>query len=387
MESSSFTIQKDFDFPIYSSYVEMMLKPEVLELIKNSSTESPPLLHQHCLPALLSNNDILISSPPATGKSALLNIAIHSLLQRKYKGLQFIILEGKEYLVKETYQKMLNFAYDWDVKYCVSDKSTAFKDDFGPFKNCQIAIASLFKLHGLLNKARRTYDKVRYIIIDAVHSESEKFFQILDMIKQKAPQAKIWWFTNETEISEPTARILENYMSAILKAIVISDYADVTWANHFYVQVQNAEERLEMTKKILAQAGDIQIVLFCVTDEILEFYVKNLESYFPRIIRTNQRIQSSGDTLNDFTKGLYNLLICSAKQVFARRIKTNKPTYVIISNPVDTKNYEILTRRAGMKNNDRIFTFVSNNDETAMVEDVAGHFGINLQKWNVLAIY
>lgn len=81
------------------------------------------------------------------------------------------------------------------------------------------------------------------------------------------------------------------------------------------------------------------------------------------------------------TKGLYNLLICSAKQVFARRIKTNKPTYVIISSPVDTKNYEILTRRAGMKNNDRIFTFVSNNDETAMVEDVAGHFGINLQKW------
>ncbi|OMJ83383.1 hypothetical protein SteCoe_15716 [Stentor coeruleus] len=381
MERSSFTIQKDFDFPIHSSYEEMHLKPEVLELIKKSNIESPPLLHQHCLPVLLSNNDVLISSPAATGKSALLNIAIHNLLQRKYKNLQFIILEGKDYLVKETYQKMLNFAYDWDIKYCISDKSTALHEDYVPLKNCQIAIASLFKLYGLLSKARRTYDKVRYVIIDAVNYENQKFPKILDMIKQKAPQAKIWWFTNVIEILEPTAHIIENYMPSILKAIVVSDYVYMTWANHFYIQVQNPEGRLEMTKKLLNQAEDIQTVLFCVEDEILEFYAKSLESYFPRIIRANQGFQISEDILNIFSKGLCNVLICSAKQVFARRIKTNKPTYVIISSPVNKKEYEILTRRSGVKNDDNIFTFVCNNDEIAIVEEVTGCFDINLQKW------
>lgn len=381
MENASFTIQKDFDFPVYNSYEEMQVRADVLECIQKGKIERPTLLHQHCLPALLSENELFISSPPATGKTALLNIAIHHLLQRNFINLQFIVLEGKEYLVKETFQKMLNFAFDWNVRYCVSDKSTKFKEDYAPFTKCQIAITSIFKLLGLLKNTRRTYETLKFVIIDAVHCEDVRLPTVIDLIKQKAPQAKFWYLTNGTEIPEPTSNILQNYMPMILKAIVINDHVDVTWVNHFYVQIENIKERFEMIKKIIDQAGDIQTVLFCTTDEIIEDFRVKLESYFPKVLFSDQKPQASEKILSDFGKGLFKVFICFNKQFFARRVKSDKPTYVIITSPVDKKNYEVLTRRAGMKNNDRIFTFVNNNDEIAMVEEVAGSFGINLQKW------
>jgi hypothetical protein len=99
------------------------------------------------------------------------------------------------------------------------------------------------------------------------------------------------------------------------------------------------------------------------------------------VLFSDTKPQGSEKILGDFGKGLFKVFICFNKQFFARRVKSDKPTYVIITNPVDKRNYEVLTRRAGMKNNDRVFTFANNNDEVGTIEEVTGSFGINLQKW------
>lgn len=381
MHNSRYTINKSFDYPINNTYQELHIRPDVLECIHKANIKTPPLLHKHCLTAMLSRNDMFISSPPATGKTSLVNIAVHQILQRNSINLQFIFLEGKDYLVKQTFEDLIDFAYDWNLKYCVSDRTTALKDDYGPFKHCQIAIASTYKLLGLLQNARRTYETLKVVIIDAVHSDDIKFPQILDLLYAKAPHIRYWWMNDRKEISESMNFILVNYIPYALKAMVLEDYDDVNWISHYYIQVQNLQERLEMMQKIINHSPSIQVVLFYVNNEELEDYKWKLGLHNPGIVRFDEKVSVSDAIINQFNNGMFKLLICAGKQVFARRIKTIKPVYVVISKPVGVNAYEVLSRRAGMKNNDRIFTVVSNNDEIESIETVAGFYGFKMQKW------
>lgn len=113
----------------------------------------------------------------------------------------------------------------------------------------------------------------------------------------------------------------------------------------------------------------------------MEYIKDKIKKYSPVVTFGKADHSTSSAIFQDFSKGIFEVLICNTKQFFARRIKTTTPIYVIFTSPVDTKSYSMLVRRAGRVQNDRIFTFIIPNDHMDQIEDYAKSYKIKVSEW------
>ena len=374
-----FTIEKNFDFGVLD-YPQMNLKTEVKQAIQELKLPEF-LLHKHVLPAMLEPRDIIISSPPATGKSSLLAIALYQLLNKQQKTLQFIILEGMDHLVKETYTSLLNFQGSSAVKFSVSDKLSVLKQDYKEFNGCQVAIANRFKLLQLLKRAHRRYETLKYVIFDASRPDDPKILEIMDLLKEKAPQVTYWWFNKIKNQTDEDVVFQNQYFTHPYTAYVSLNCETIKSLNHFYIQVENSEQEEYFIKKIINQTDDVQKILFIHEDSETNKYKELLRAHRPGVIYTGTPHPASVAILTDFRKNLFNVLICPAKQFYARRIVTERSVYVIMLQCPDIETYGILSKRAGYSNNDRVYTFTNNNDQISSIEDISESYKINIRRW------
>ena len=106
-----------------------------------------------------------------------------------------------------------------------------------------------------------------------------------------------------------------------------------------------------------------------------------MRAHRPGVIYTGTPHPASVAILTDFRKNLFNVLICPAKQFYARRIVTERSVYVIMLQCPDIETYGILSKRAGYSNNDRVYTFTNNNDQISSIEDISESYKINIRRW------
>jgi ATP-dependent RNA helicase len=380
MESDRVRIDKNFDFGTISSYDELDLKKEVRLGLKEREGELP-LLHVHCLRALLSRQSIVMQSPPATGKGSLLAIGLLQLLDFKKRALQFIVLEAKEHLVKETAQSLMNFAYCTPVKFCVADSTTQLREDYKPFASCQVAVLSRYKMIKLLENARRDYNALRFVVLDAIVLEDPKVAQIMEILQCKAPNVVFWWFNSRDAEVEERERFIERFMTGALRATIVFDHRNIASLSHLHVMAQSQAEKVELIKRILDQSVDYQKIVFCRDTEKALEYRERLDRYRPAVISDERKVSQEDEILREFSKGVHNVLVCVGIQYFARRIKTKAPTYVIVAEVVDVDAYEVITRRAGMGTNDRVYVFTENNDQAAVIEALSEKYDIKFSAW------
>jgi superfamily II DNA/RNA helicase len=377
MDSDHLSIEKNFDYGQINSYDDLPLKPSVKSCIKEEKIEIP-LIHSHILPAILNINDILLSSPAATGKSSLISIALHQVISERNQNLQILIVEQLEHLVRETYDNLHHFSMNSNINYFLGDKSSTLKADFRPFAHCQVAIVSCRKCFLLLSHSRRSYSTVKFVILDALDPSYEKSLNVLNLLKEKIPHATYWVTTRIREEEHEKLNFFKNYLKNPCVLLVKKNHFDVRNLSHSFTVVQNFEEKIFYLKKILSMNKECQKIVFFGKNTNFKRILNDIESFSPVLLHEEQQ---QGIILRNFYKKMFKVLVVDGKQFFSRKIKSSGYLYVVIFDVPELDVYETLSRRGGCKTDDRVYTFVQGNDEAERIEEISRKYRIRISRW------
>lgn len=375
MEGIQFS--KNYEMQGFESLDQIDLKPSVRASIEKSSKKVPFLVLQ-TLPLFLSNHNIYICSPAATGKSELKSIAIHQMISEPINFLQVLIITQFDYLVKEMYHTLQSFSPESNLSIGFCDKSTNIKSDIITFESNQIVITITKKCKIILQRSKRKFPHLRFIILDVFDPNFQMNQEILAELNFKSPQAKYWIFSKMSERTLSEEEYFNNRLSELFVFKLLKNHQDIQALSHHFILANSDEEKLYYIKKILEFNKECQKVIFYHPQKEPDFYLEGLKHYCHfHLANDSERV----DTIQNFNKKVFDILITPGKQVFSRKVESQGSLYVIITDVQDQDTYETLCRRGGCQTNDRIFSIVNGNDEYEKIQQISNYFNIRITQW------
>ncbi len=332
------------------NFEDLDLNSQILTAIAELGFETPTLIQEKTIPAILgSSRDLIGLAQTGTGKTAAFGLPIINQIDPKNKTIQAIILCPTRELGIQITNDLEKFSkYIKNLKIVAVYGGANISEQIKSIsKGCQIIVGTPGRTLDLIRRNVLKLNDIEYLVLDeADEMLNMGFTEDLNAILKETPRTKqtmLYSATMPKEIRE----IANNYMNDPIEISAGQKNIGSKDVSHVYY-VTLAKDRYKALKRIVDINPNIYSIVFCRTRrETKDIANKLMQDGYNADALHGDLSQSQRDfVMNRFR--LKHLQILVATDVAARGLDVNELTHVINFNlPDDNEAYIHRSGRTG----------------------------------------
>jgi len=329
-------------------------------------------VQQAVIPAVLAEQDLIVSSPTGSGKTAAFAIPVCERVVLTLRQPQALVLLPTRELalqVKQTFSHIGRF------------KKLRCAAIFGKQPMAQQRNELRQRVHIVVGTPGRTFDhwekghlnlsQIRYLIIDEADKLLELgFIEQVAAIIERLPQNRTTLVFSAT-LPEPIEQLCRQYMRTPQRIAIAATKPLQEKIRQYCLAVPD-NDKFNLTMQLLNKLQPDRCILFCNTRERVDALTQSLLQKKPDLrwcslhggMEQNQRLQ----TMRDFKRGLFQILV--ATDVATRGIHVDNVSLVVnVDMPPDKDSYIHRIGRTGRLDNDGFaISFVTVSEQAFLTE-------------------
>ncbi|KAI8361821.1 ATP-dependent RNA helicase uap56 [Choanephora cucurbitarum] len=369
-----------------TGFRDFLLKPELLRSIVDCGFEHPSEVQQECIPQSILGMDVLCQAKSGMGKTAVFVLATLQQLEPTNGEVSVIVLCHTRELAFQIKNEYARFSkYLPDIRTEVFYGGVPMTKDVEILKDktrCpHILVGTPGRVLALVRDKHLKLSGVKHFVLD----ECDKMLEQLDMrrdvqdIFRATPHHKQVMMFSAT-LAKEMRPVCKKFMQNPLE-IYVDDEAKLTLhgLQQFYIKLEEREKNRKLND-LLDTLEFNQVCIFVRSVNRANELNRILsDCNFPSICIHSQMTQEERikryKSFKDFEKR-----IMVATDIFGRGIDIERVNIVInYDMPSDADSYLHRVGRAGRFGTKGLgITFVSNEEDTAILNDVQGRFEVNI---------
>ena len=351
---------------------DLGLSEEICQAIAGLGYADLTEVQQAVIPAVLAEQDLIVSSPTGSGKTAAFAIPVCERVVLTLRQPQALVLLPTRELalqVQQTFSHIGRF------------KKLRCAAIFGKQPMAQQRNELRQRVHIVVGTPGRTFDhwekghldlsQIRYLIIDEADKLLELgFIEQVASIIERLPQNRTTLVFSAT-LPEPVEQLCRQYMRTPQRIAIAATKPLQDKIRQCYLSVPD-NDKFNLTMQLLDKMQPDRCILFCNTRERVDALTQSLLQKKPTLrwcslhggMEQNRRLQ----TMRDFKRGMFQLLV--ATDVATRGIHVDDVSLVVnVDMPPDTDSYIHRIGRTGRLDNDGFaISFVTAYEQAFLTE-------------------
>eukprot|EP00105_Crassostrea_gigas_P002420 XP_011414937.1 PREDICTED: spliceosome RNA helicase DDX39B [Crassostrea gigas] len=369
-----------------SGFRDLLLKPELLQAIKDRGYEHPSQVQHECIPQAVLSMDVLCQAKSGMGKTAVFVISTLQQIQESIDDVVVLVIAHTRELAYQIAHEYQTFSkYLPEIKVAVFFGGLPIKRDEEVLAKNRpnIVVGTPGRLLALVQKKKLTLDNLRYFIVDECDQVLKEIVMRKDVqaIFIRSPCAKQVMMFSAT-LNKDLRTVCKRFMSDPVE-IIIDDESKLTLhgLQQYYIQMEENEKSRKICD-LLDLLEFNQVIIFVNSISRCQALASLLlEQNFPvltihRAMEQTERL-SRYQQFKDFQKR-----ILVATNLFGRGMDIERVNIIInYDTPEESDTYLHRVGRAGRFGTKGLaITFVSSQSDAEVMNSVQERFEAEIEK-------
>jgi ATP-dependent RNA helicase DeaD len=329
------------------NFQETGIRSELVKAVTELGFDQPMPVQEQVIPVILqTTRDIIALAQTGTGKTAAFGLPLLSLIDKKSKNAQVLILCPTRELCLQITNDLTSYAkYLSNIRMVAVYGGASIENQIKELKQgAHIIVATPGRMNDLIRRKKVNLSQIQSVVLDeADEMLNMGFKEDLNLILDEVPEQRRTLLFSAT-MSKEVAAIASNYMSETEEIIVGTKNAGSDTVRHFYCVV-HAADRYFALKRVVDFYPDVYGIIFCRTrHETKEVAEKLMKDGYSADALHGDLSQSQRDYVMQRFR-LKNIQMLVATDVAARGLDVEDLTHVINYNLPD--ELEVYTHRSG----------------------------------------
>jgi superfamily II DNA/RNA helicase len=373
MEEDRFHYESTIKLSPITAFSDLNLKPELLECIIKQ--EMPlKIAHSHALSLMIQKKNLLLVSPPGSGRGSATMIAILQLIDFSLPKFQALILSPSKVLATEYYENLLSLCHPSSsitTLLCVSQTDISHES-----LNSQIIVATCGRFRNFIERRRVDLSCLKIIVCDV----ASKLFKdpvaldteaVLNLIIRPCIN---WYLSPKMQNNLKEKFMARHAQHEIIE--IIKDERAVESVRLCAKICQTKDEQIEFVESIIYH-HPIQTVIYSQDYEELETLETRFERYAVALLSTKYTKHHQKVILEDFKNEVLKVLLCESKSSLLRKVRTRSAVDLINLDVCKVDLFWMRLRRFDF-NQDDSFWFVVMENEYVRLQHLAAELCLSI---------
>lgn len=315
-----------------NTWDELNLNTDILRGIYAYGFENPSPIQCKAILPILENKNVIAQAQSGTGKTGAFTISALSKLNLSNNTTQVLILTPTRELttqITKVIRGISTMMNDINIKTLVGGSSVE-RDIMDLKKNPpHIIVGCMGRVYDMLCRKALNYKHIKLLIVDEADEMLTSGFKlqlqsIFEYLNQDI-QIALFSATMPSHMKSITDKFVTNPVNIVVK----KEQLTLEGINQYYVALANDTDKYLTLKDLYASMSVSQCIIYCNSvRRVSDLYASMQDDGFPVCcIHSNMDKVSRENSLSEFTKGKYRVLISS--NVTARGIDIQQVSIVI----------------------------------------------------------
>lgn len=315
-----------------NNWDELNLNTDILRGIYAYGFENPSPIQCKAILPILENKNVIAQAQSGTGKTGAFTISALSKLNLSNNTTQVLILTPTRELtiqITKVIRGISTMMNDINIKTLVGGSSVE-RDIMDLKKNPpHIIVGCMGRVYDMLCRKALNYKHIKLLIVDEADEMLTSGFKlqlqsIFEYLNQDI-QIALFSATMPSHMKSITDKFVTNPVNIVVK----KEQLTLEGINQYYVALANDTDKYLTLKDLYASMSVSQCIIYCNSvRRVSDLYASMQDDGFPVCcIHSNMDKVSRENSLSEFTKGKYRVLISS--NVTARGIDIQQVSIVI----------------------------------------------------------
>lgn len=366
-DSRSIKFTSNIEMRRVYSFEDIPIRTEILETIRNQNTIMKPV-PQYTLDHILSNRHLLIISRSGLGRGISTIIGILNTINLSNPMTQALILSPTHALATEYFNDFNTYKGSLKISTVLCIGGTNVQ--YSALKS-QVIVGTSGKILDCLQKNRINLSQLKIIVCDIVNElfndESiEKTEKILKFVHSNC----IHWFLAS---KRKGGLVKKNY----IKYVGDQAIAEIERENGFFESlkfnlrvISSDEEQKDVIQSIASDDGT-QSIIFSQDEDQLQYYKHRFIELSPKLLNSKKSDLRKESILENFERGKYNLLLCSDRGKFLRRLNSKRPSKIVFLDIPEKRIFILRIQRYNFMIGDEVFFIIPSIDHESLLNLVS----------------
>jgi superfamily II DNA/RNA helicase len=322
------------------------------------------------IPAILAEQDIIVSSQTGSGKTAAFAIPVCEKIELERRRPQVLVLTPTRELAVQVKQDISNIGRFKKIRCAAIFGKQPIETQTRELRQrVHVIVGTPGRTFDHIERGTLQLDEIRYLIIDEADKMLEMgFIEQVAAIVKLLPQDRVTMVFSAT-IPEPVQEICNQYMRNPMRIDVESENPTAETIRQGYYETWESE-KVNLVKQIIYTVRPDRCLLFCNTRERVEalFGEFKREGHLWGSLHGGMEQRERLNTMQNFKLGGFRFLV--ATDVAARGIHVDDVSLVInVDLPTENESYVHRIGRTGRAGKEgAAVTFVTQEERSRLVE-------------------
>tara|TARA_Y100000780_G_scaffold232552_1_gene265893 strand:+ start:4986 stop:6140 length:1155 start_codon:yes stop_codon:yes gene_type:complete len=325
---------------VINSFEEMGLKEELLRGVFGYGFETPSVIQERAIPAILTRRDVIAQAQSGTGKTGTFTISALQRIDENKPYVQCIILAHTHELAHQIKGVIDQISeYMKNIKTCLCIGGTLISDSIKEIKSgAQIIIGTPGRVLHMIQKSFVKKSNIEMLIMDEADELLSGSFQeqIKDIIKTGTDsESQICIFS--ATLPKDKLDLTLHFMNKPLTILVKKEQLTLEGISQFYDYIERDEYKFDYLCHIYDRISISQSIIYVNTVKKASLLAEKLheKNFTVTVIHGNMPSHERTEVMKQFRNGTSRILIST--DLLARGIDVQQVSIVI--------NYDIPTNR------------------------------------------
>ena len=344
---------------------------EMVKALRNLGYETLTEVQTLVIPAVLADQDIIVSSATGSGKTAAFAIPVCEKIELEERRPQVLVLTPTRELAVQVKQEFANIGRFKKIRCAALFGKQPMETQTRELRQrVHVIVGTPGRTSDHIERRNLRLEEIRYLIIDEADKMLEMgFIEQVEAIIKLLPLNRVTMVFSAT-IPEPVREICNQYMRNPVRIEVESENPAVDMIQQEYCEVRESE-KINRVKQLIYTLRPERCILFCNTRERVEILFDELKREGPLWGRLHGGMEQRErlNTMQNFKLGGFRFLV--ATDVAARGIHVDDVSLVInVDLPSENESYVHRIGRTGRAGKEgAAITFVA-PDEYIRLEEL-----------------
>lgn len=339
----------------------------------------------HAANEIVEGGDIIVQSPPATGKTISFCISALQNIDPDIKGCQVLILAPTSNMSRQLQKTISDLArfLQMDCPACVGGRP--IQEDINTLHDGQqVVVGSPGRTLELIRRGAITVENTKLFALNEADEIFARGFEehVLD-IHRLVPEVAQVVFSAATmpdDVLEAATSLMRNPLHIIIKGTGLT----FRGVKQFCVAVESDDLRLDLLSDLSTTLGEAQVVIFCNTRKKLEWLSSELTSH--GISHTTMHYDKPAferaDIVKEFRARSSRILLVT--NMLARGLIVQQTSLVVnYELPAKVEDYIHRTNRSGSLKRECITVNLMSSAEVPGIHDIEQHYRTQVEEVSI----
>ena len=333
------------------------------------------------IPAVLADQDIIVSSRTGSGKTAAFAIPVCEKIKLEQRRPQALVLTPTRELAVQVKQDIANIGRFKKIRCAaIFGKQPMEMQTRELRQRVHVIVGTPGRTFDHIERGNLRLEEIRYLIIDEADKMLEMgFIAQVEAIIKLLPHNRVTMVFSAT-IPEPVREICNQYMRNPMRIEAESENPTVDMIQQEYYEVRESEKS-NLVKQLIYTLRPERCILFCNTRERVETLFDELkrEGHLWGSLHGGMEQRERLNTMQNFKLGGFRFLV--ATDVAARGIHVDDVSLVInVDLPTENESYVHRIGRTGRAGNEGAAIIFVAPDECSRLVELEGYLHYKISR-------